>query len=149
MWIVGLILAPQYSPILLPVTILSSLLHPHHSHSLLFWWNIWIPGVSRDLGISCSEDSEIAMGLEQCGFHGECWHRALFSARQKPRCMFSGTTASTCNMWAAPRQQKAEQEERKRSRNVTLLFEPWIQPCLKPNLPLDFSNVSQKISPCV
>lgn len=109
-----------------------------------------IPRVFHDLGISCSQGPAVAMGLGQREFHGEHWNRALFpSANQEFGCMFSGDAASMCNTWVAPKQPKAEQRAKKRSRNFIVVSEPWIPPCPKPNLPLGFSHVSLNISLCV
>lgn len=107
--------------------------------------SLWLPqAYASGIGL------KIAVGPVQWNFHCEYWNRALFSSsRREPRCIYSETAASTCDMWVASEQQKAEQRERKRSKNLITLFESWFLPCLKLDLPLDFSNVSQKISFCV
>ena len=121
------ILATQHSSILILVTVLLFLsedpsLLPSFSLLLsvqVIWWNTWIPAQTTGIG------SEI--GPMQQNLRGNCWKRALFSfARQEPRSTYSGAAASPCNMWMVLKQQKSEQGDRKRSRNLIISSVPCI-----------------------
>lgn len=145
------ILATQHSSIILLVTLL---LFPSKDPSFLpslplsfsvcvIWWNTWIPGTSHsDRFRNCFGTSATKFPwwvLEESLVHlcqAKTWMYPLWNC-----CLYvqhvDGTRAAE------------GRAKRKRSGNLITSFDPWILPCLKPDLPLDFSDVSQKISFCV